>query len=374
MKTKISLILLAMGLASASAYAGTIETAPMPVSNDINVTAPDQSDMWSFGVTALLMQPIGGGLNYANSLDSATTNGETAGDISKNGVGQNYNWWFGADITYAFPGNGRDVMVAYEGMHSSNTNSTDSAVPRFDSITGGTSAGSLASPFRYSTNTLGSYNVDGGTFTDASGKVETNYDAGDLLFGQKLDVGSRVRLHPFAGVRYAHINLQGTGNYAGTYTTATSSRSPATTYDITEVGKLNSTFNGIGPRFGSDAQVNLGQGFSVRGRLGLSALIGTRDANNSFIDSYYGTTGATAGTLVATDAQSADTDSQTRVVPEIDGRLALAYTYAFDTDMALGVEAGWQAENYFNSSINANANTANFALQGPYARLQFDVA
>jgi hypothetical protein len=324
--------------------------------------------MWSFGVTALLMQPIGGTFDYADSLSSTTTGVNTVGSIDQNTVDQNYNWWFGADITYAFPGYGRDVMVAYEGMHSSNRNSTDSAVPR--SIGGGDiAAGSLASPFDYSTNPDGSYNTTGGTFTEASGKVETNYDAGDLLFGQKLDVGSRVRLHPFAGVRYAYINQKYTGNYAGTVSNP--DLPPSTTLGVTEVGQLNSTFNGIGPRFGSDAQVNLGQGFSVRGRLGLSALIGTRNADNSFVDSYFN---AAAGTLLATDTQSADTDSQTRVVPEIDGRLGLNYTYDFDTDMALGVEVGWQAENYFNSTIDVNGNSADFALQGPYARLQFDVA
>lgn len=343
-----------MGLASATAYAGTIDTAPMPVSNDINVTAPDQSGMWSFGATAVLMQSMGwSSTDYANSLSSnaSLTNPNAVGSIDQNTVDQNYNWWFGADISYAFPGNGRDVMLAYEGMHSTDENSTT------DNF--------LASPFRYSTNPFGSYNVDGGTFTGASGKIETNYDAGDLLFGQKLDVGSRIRLHPFAGIRYAHINIKGTGNYAGSFTTI-----GPTTFDITEEGQLDSTFNGIGPRFGSDAQVNLGQGFSVRGRLGLSALIGTRNADNSFVDSYYNA----AGTLIGTDAQSADTASQTVVVPEIDGRLGLNYTYDFNSNMALGVEAGWQAENYFNATIDVNGNASDFMLQGPYARLQLDVA
>ncbi len=362
MKTKISLMLL--GLVSASAYAGAIDATPMPVSNDINVTAPDQSGMWSFGGTAVLMQPIGGGFNYANSLSSATTDGNTAGNISKNAVGQNYNWWFGADVSYAFAGNGRDVMLAYEGMHSTNKNSADGDF--------------LTSPFVYSANTAanngnsiyknGSYNTNRGTFTSASGNAETNYDAGDLLFGQKLDVGSRVRLHPFAGLRYAYINHQNTGDYAGgSYTQS----SPSVTYNVTENAKLNSTFSGIGPRFGSDAQVNLSQGFSVRARLGLSALIGARKTDSSFVDSYYD---STTGVLAATDAQSADGGTQTRVVPEVDGRLGLAYTHDFSTNMAWGIEGGWQAENYFNSNVNVSGSTTNFALQGPYARVQLDVA
>lgn len=363
MKTKISLALLAMSLASASAYAGTIDTTPMPVSNDINVTAPEQSGTWSFGGTAVLMQPIGGGFNYANSLSSATTNGDTVGDSSKNAVGQNYNWWFGADISYAFAGNGRDVMLAYEGMHSTNKNSTNGDF--------------LTSPFVYSANTAanngnsvftnGSYNTNRGTFTWASGQAETNYDAVDLLFGQKLDVGTRVRLHPFAGLRYAYINHQNTGDYAGAYTQP----SPSVTYNVTEKAKLNSTFSGIGPRFGSDAQVNLSQGFSVRGRLGLSALIGSRKTDSSFIDSYYD---STTGALAATDAQSADGGTQARVVPEVDGRLGIAYTHGFSTNMAWGIETGWQVENYFNSNLNVSGSTANFALQGPYARMQLDVA
>ncbi|MBY0377969.1 MAG: hypothetical protein K2Q33_05355 [Gammaproteobacteria bacterium] len=364
MKTQISLVLLGLGLVYGSAYAGAM-AEPMPVSNDINVTAPDQNGMWSFGGTVVLMQPIGGGFNYANSLGSVTADGNTTGNIDRNAVGQTYNWWFGADISYAFPGNGRDVMLAYEGMHSTNENSTNGDF--------------LTSPFLYSANTAanngnsvfanGSYNNNGGTFTSASGKAETNYDAGDLLFGQKLDVGSRIRLHPFAGLRYAYINHKNTGDYAGG--SYTSGIVAPVTYDVTEHAKLNSTFNGIGPRFGSDAQVALGQGFSVRGRLGLSALIGSRKTDSSFIDSYYNTT---TGVLAATDAQSANLGSQTRVVPEIDGRLGLAYTRNFSSDMAWGIEAGWQAENYFNSNVNVSGNTTNFALQGPYARLQLDVS
>ena len=42
--------------------------------------------------------------------------------------------------------------------------------------------------------------------------------------------------------------------------------------------------------------------------------------------------------------------------------------------MALGVELGWQAENYFNAAVDVLGNSADFALQGPYARLQLDVA
>lgn len=87
-------------------------------------------------------------------------------------------------------------------------------------------------------------------------------------------------------------------------------------------------------------------------------------------------------------------ESETRVIPEIDGRLGLNYTYTFESNMALGLELGWQATNYFNvvtdqypvtaglfnsqfaSSVGNQHydSTSNFGLQGPYGRLQLDIA
>ena len=318
MKTKISLILLGLGLASASAYAGAVDTTPMPVSNDINVTVPDQSGMWSFGVNAVLLQPVSNDFTYFHTSTDSATNYQT--------VDQSYHWWFGADVTYAFPGNGRDVTLAYEGFHGSDSNSA------------------VALP-------LG-----------VEGKTDTSYDAGDLVFGQKLDVGQRIRLHPFVGVRYATIDVKNTAGY--TYFDADNKALGATT------GIQEGTFSGIGPRFGSDAQINLGQGFSIRGRLGLSALIGSSNPTLDYVTTDY-TTNTSA-------PYSINQDSSTRVVPELDGRLGLNYTYDFNSNMAMGVEAGWQAVNYFNAVAqtceDGSIDSSNFALQGPYARLQLDVA
>jgi hypothetical protein len=354
MKTKISLILLGLGLASAAAYAGTIDTTPMPVSNDINVTAPYQTGMWSFGATAVLMQPTNKAFTYADSTSANIDGNQVNFGSSHQTIDQGYHWWFGADITYAFPGNGRDMTLAYEGLHGNDTDSTSAN----DSLVTSTFSGL--------------------PYVNAEGKTETSYDAGDLTFGQKLDVGSRIRLHPFMGLRYARINTIDTGNY--------NSGDDLVSFpgfeDVSYAGesKLENTFTGIGPRFGSDAQINLGQGFSVRGRLGLSALIGS----NKVVNNGNFTIFNDAGDVDTTFAASNKNDSQTRVVPELDGRLGLNYTYDFDSSMALGVEAGWQATNYFNVTSDQYQtfpfagqhyeSTSNFGIQGPYARIQLDVA
>lgn len=357
MKAKISLVLLGLGLVSASAYAGMV-AEPMPVSNDINVTAPDQSGMWSFGGTVVLMQPTNKAFNYADTFEATGSGNQTNLDTDHHTVNEDYDWWFGADVTYAFPGNGRDVTLAYEGLHGTDTDHT--SAPDGSSLLGGSF---LTSSF------------SGLIYTDAKGETDTDYDAGDLVFGQKLDVGSRIRLHPFIGLRYAHIDLEDTGTYND------KGLDPDGDYFVGR-SKLENTFNGIGPRFGSDAQINLGQGFSVRGRLGLSALIGSRSVDAEGSLASYDVNNV--NTSVTT--RTIDNDSETRVIPEIDGRLGLNYTYDFDSNMALGFEAGWQATNYFNIAadqselaifgLNTGAyqNNSNFGIQGPYARLQLDVA
>jgi hypothetical protein len=324
--------------------------------------------MWSFGATAVLMQPTNKNFDYSDQLVgnfAASNDTSNAVSVQHNTVDEGYDWWFGADITYAFPGNGRDITLAYEGLHGTDT----------DSATTDT-FGALASSF------------SGQNYLTSEGETDTRYDAGDLVFGQKLDVGSRIRLHPFAGVRYAHINTEDTAVQSG----GQENNGNGGVLASSENDELNNTFNGIGPRFGTDAQVNLGQGFSIRGRLGLSALIGSHSIKAKASLTNYNPDGTVLA--VGAPAVTVADDSETRVIPEIDGRLGLNYTVDFNSNMALGFELGWQATNYFNvisdqpstTDIFSNGNgsgglpsthydkTSNFGLQGPYARVQLDVA
>ena len=354
MKKQFTLVLVGLGLVSGAALAAHADETPMPVSNDINMTAPDQAGMWSFGGTVVLLQPTNKAFHYADVNDYAIQSATSfSSDTEHQEVDQAYKWWFGADITYHYPGNGRDVMLAYEGLHGTETDHSG-IDPTIDTLTNGTD---LYSPF------------SGDPYADAKGKTETDYDAVDLVFGQKLDVGERIRIHPFMGVRYAHIDLQDTADYAGGYTYT--NIVPYIFTGNSEDVDTESEFNGVGPRFGSDAQINLGQGFSIRGRLGLSALIGTQEIK------YRDTITQPDGTVtVSSDHYDDDT---TRVIPEIDARLGLNYTHNCNSSIALGFEAGWQVTNYFNV-VQSNSfdddyrENADFGMQGPYARVQLDIA
>lgn len=317
---KITITLLAV-LGCASAFAAHADEAALPTTSNVNLVAPQQEGSWSFGVQANYFQP-NTDFNYAIEDTAATS-------TKVNSVNADYNWGWGADVTYHIPGDGRDVTLAFTQLNSSNSDSIE----------------------------------------DASAKVKSNYNSADLSFGQLIAIGDRVTLHPFAGLRYTNLNYKATAQYVST---------PAFgKYDeVVTSETLESKFQGIGPRLGSDAAVNLGGGFSVHGTLGVSMLIG------SMTPTLTGNTSKYIDTTEATSIDSnVDLSSSTRVVPEADAKLSAMYKMDFNDGYALGLEAGWQATNYFNAIQDSTTTTAgtmtqynDFFMQGPYARVQLDIA
>lgn len=96
MKTKISCLFLS--LICTSVYAANTDEAVLPLSNDINLTAPQQQQgNWSFGVTGGLME------------SSTNTN------VSNN-TGNN-NILAGGDVSYGFPNSSNDASLSYERGH-----------------------------------------------------------------------------------------------------------------------------------------------------------------------------------------------------------------------------------------------------------------
>ncbi len=76
-------------------------------------------------------------------------------------------------------------------------------------------------------------------------------------------------------------------------------------------------------------------------------------------------------------------DSYTAVVPELDAKLGLDYMHAFNPNTSMNIQVGYQVVNYFNAENNdfadsalANSvnNSSDFNYNGPYLRLQLNVA
>jgi hypothetical protein len=338
MVKKIAFALAAIGLSSAAfaGHPGDAVVAPIGV----NLIAPDSVGVWSVGLEALYMEPTNSSFQYAQVEDLSAP-----ASTSKNkSVSGDHEWGGTIDVDYMFPGNSRDVKLAYTHLDMDNGShvNVNSALQALDD------------PFGISPA------IDADS---ARGHSDYDYDAVDLVFGQWIRVCDRLDLHPFGGLRYASIDMKDKGTY--TFTSASE------TYGV---GRVKSDFDGIGPRAGLDAVVHVGSGVSFVGTIGTSLLVGDIDAK--FSDSAY-----VLGVLDA--GNSFKNSDDTRIVPEVDARLGINYTYNFDPATAFGVELGYQAVNYFDVADkdyfdalvpNTINNSEDFGYHGPYLRVQLSMA
>ncbi len=370
MTKKITLALITL-LSGFNVFAGHANEMELPTASGVNLIAPHQDGYWTFGAQANYFQP-NNDFNYAYGSFTTTTNGSpTINDIPSKtfAVGLDNDWGWGVDVTYHFPGEGRDVTLAFTQLNTSDSNSVDADDGEFTTLSPmGDGRGRI---LRQTT-----------TFTEAKGKVSTNYDAVDLTFGQLITVGRRVDLHPFAGLRYAYINYKASAEYLNIGPVINIERASSSALTVYSEGDqtIKSNFQGIGPRLGSDAAFNLGRGFSLKGTLGVSLLAGKVDASNDY-ENFTDDAQQVPTILTETTAEH-EVDTSTRVVPEADAKWAAAYHTYLDQGYSLGFELGYQVTNYFNAIANNTLDTTigtstqytDFFMQGPYARLQLDVA
>jgi len=338
MTKRITLALAMIGL-SATAFAGSPgDNMVAPAPTGINLVAPDSVGTWSFGLEALYME-AGQQFQYAavNTLDADDN------FTQKNkSVGNEFDWGVEGDISYMFPGSSRDVTLGYTYMNFDDSNH----------VSGPANIGAF----------INFPDVDS-DYDSAKAKSHQTLNQVDLTFGQLIRIGDRVDLHPFAGVRYADIDVKNDGDYTGTHV---GSIDP-----YTDEIDNDSEFQGAGPRAGFDGSVHLGSGFSIVGTMAGSLLVGDMSQKFRFIDA--------EGVDVATYKN----DSYTAIVPELDAKLGLDYNVAFNPNTSMDIQLGYQVVNYFNAAsqdaldsvfVNSNNNTDDFNYQGPYLRLQLNVA
>ncbi len=352
-------------LAGTSALAAQTDNS-MPMVSGVVLMAPHQEGSWSFGLQANYLEPE---TNY-NYLHTAldTPNFYPVEDSNRAyTVGSDYNWGWGADISYHFPGNGRDVNLAFTQLNTSQS----------DSVTEPTTSLQEISP---------RLPRDITTSGEHSAEVETNYNAADLTFGQLITVGQRLSLHPFAGLRYASIDYKAKARADDFYHADTTILPGVIVVDmrVTDEPTWESDFQGLGPRFGSDAGVNLGRGFSLRSTLGLSLLVGDIDVRGKqYHDELVGIQIFNPPPTITERTTNTDNkvETNTRVVPEADAKLSVMYKVDVNNGYSLGFEGGYQVTNYFDAVQNSVMSTqdtstqyTNYFIQGPYARVQLDVA
>lgn len=366
---QVSLALAALGL-SMSAYAAYPSDEVMPVAPPmVNVTIPQQIGSWTIGLEALYEESNNSDFHYGAS--QITTTAANIATVSRHTLktDMDNDWGGHIDLGYNFAGDGRYVKLGYTHL---TTNDSESTSRDSGTLLNGIGFGTVSAGVTPTVVTAINPNLTNfpNGWDSAEGKTEYEYDAVDLVFGQRFDFGQKVTLDAFGGLRYVSLELENSAEYRVAATGVTTSEQAFL--------DMKSEFQGIGPRAGMNAQVRLGSGFSLVGTFAGSLLVGEFDEHvRREQDVITVSTGAIASGTITNDR----TGDETRVVPELDARIGVNYTASFSPDTAVGIELGYEVVNYFDVNGNSQvsyADTAShkndFAMQGPYLRLQVDVA
>ncbi|MCX7118104.1 MAG: Lpg1974 family pore-forming outer membrane protein [Legionellales bacterium] len=316
---KTAVAVLAFG--SSAVFAGTMG----PVCTPGSVTVPCASSAWDFGVQALYLKPTYSGYPYQNSTVTVAANGDTL--ETYNAGPYNWGWGFKLEGSYHFS-TGNDLNLNW--YHLNHTTS------RVLDVIPGTE-------------------IDSAITT--TGSNQSRWDAVNLEFGQHAHFGEWKNIRFHGGVQFVSIRANAGLNI----------NEPAlTNVDLGGNIAANSDqkFNGFGPRIGADYWYNWGNGFAMYANGATGLYVGSQSFTNSLV--------------VVDDANLLPTltatGSATAVVPELEGKLGVKYTYAM-AQGDLSLDAGWMWVNYWDAlhtGIGGGlTKETNFAVNGPFVGLKW---
>jgi len=333
---KLSLALALLGLSSTAAYAGGID-----------YQEPEESGVFMIGLEALYVAPNGSDFLYALQMQQDSNNNSIGRSL---GVDSDYQFGYHIDVAYAMPGDGPDISLGYTRL---DTNDSESKA----GVSGSLFGNILGGPQAFLSSPSGSI---------ARAKTDYDYIDVDLLLGKEFVLQNRYHFHPFAGVRYADFESRDRAAY---------------TYNGSLVGtaEIRNEVNGVGPRAGLDAAMEISNGFSLVARAAGSLVYGNFDWK--LIVSNPGNASNAAGDAFTAQSQNVRNSDEHIVVPETDYRLGVNYTHEFSPDTSFAVELGYTSVRYYDvldknadRATNPVSSMSDWGFQGPYLRVQANIA
>lgn len=299
-----------LALSSSLSFAGTMGAACTPG----NVSVPCAATYWDLGIEALYLKPTYSGNQYWYNFLGYHTDG-TNNWFNKRQT--DWDWGFKLEGSYHF-GTGSDVSVNWIHLDEK----ANSPGITYTSL------------------------VSGNTLSFAYNRASVRWDVVNAELGQHADFGvfNDIRFH--AGVQYSNLRHN---EYA-----PLTNYNPTTQITQSSFNRTSQTFSGTGPRVGMDLSYHLMDSFSIYGKFAGALLAGNSKTNDTSTPTPY------------------SRSSTLEVIPEIEGKLGLAYTHALSQGHVT-IDAGYMMVNYFSVfELPGNTSTAtNLAFQGPYAGLKW---
>lgn len=303
-------------------------------------------DPWSFGVTALYLQPSFGGnglgyssfSNYSGNDDNGHFVGVNGASDHINNINPQWGWGFQLDGAYRF-NTKNDVNIQWYHLN----NNTNGYLP---------------------TGSVLSASDDG--FYAGRLQLAQYWDAVNLEMGHAIPFDENKIIHLHGGLSYANIKNTFT-NYPQLYPTS------APLFTTTDT----MTYNGVGPRIGADFGYTIWHGLGLYAKTAGSLLVGQTQQNISGFQNY---TNAIYGPQPYGTPNYSHSHNGV-VVTELEAKLGVKYDYQFAQGNVLSFDLGYLWINYLNAissytgvgivgtadgaSIGTNT-TANFDLNGLY--------
>jgi hypothetical protein len=357
---RLSLALATIGLSAATLHA----TAAF------NVTVPQLSGGLVVGATGLLLEPGAshGDLDYAsvNNNNSVGSNGQ----VQTKTVEPGFDLGFGVNLGYIFRNTGNDVNLSYWHL---NTNDSDAV-----NAPGGNNLNSINFPLNITNLNFAPPFTTPFSITHANSQADFRLNQVDLVLGQYINVGSRLELHPFAGLRYAGIKRTLSSNYSGFNPSASANLGGTGTVNVTTVLDTGvsayntvtetSDFDGIGPVAGINLELPITGGLGLQGAFSGALLVGDVDSKlQSNININTGNFSITfPGSppvaivfhgLPGNGQFSFESDSR-RIIPNMDASLGAYYRYTFSNQSDLTLGVNYQAAEYWNAVDRLKSNVS----------------
>jgi hypothetical protein len=332
--------------------------APMKDDNSLTVNIPDMNPGFEFNVSALYLQPIASNLGWSVTT---TVLPIPSPNWSVNVIAPDFSPGFNIGSRYFLLNPGTDVQLNWSHLHTSDADEV-SVDP----------SSQWVSPF----SQTGTPPTQTGQITGISllkvGNVRLvfNYDSVHLDMGKSINLGSNLQTRLFTGLSALFLKEEINSTFHGL------PNLPIFNFNNT------SSYNGIGPRLGLNNTYDIYHKIHLVGQLAGSVLYGKMQP------AQYKFTGTSMELILAginVNYEGLSNPGVNQLVPALDAKLGLSYTYLIKQTSQLTIELGYMGAVYFDalSSYETNTNVipidsgslstssakhthSNFSVGGPY--------
>lgn len=303
---------------------------------------------FEFSGSLLYLQPASSNLDYAiltSPLPVPTPN------WAIQSIHTDYSPAFNLGAKYIFADAAHDIKLSW-----SHFKSNDAAAVQADPL-------QFVAPFF-------EVGPNAASIRQARGHTKFDYDALNLDVGQLINYAQNMPIRLFGGVSGARLKQELVSVFQNNTPSTVSIRS------------LNaSKYSGVGPRIGVEGAFNVYHHVNLTGQLAGAVLVGKMQPNTH----YQSSSPTLAGLGIGINNQGIRKSSTNEVVPELDAKLGLNYSFPFNNTAVFTLEAGYMGAVYVNALTNYNPSSvvspsqlgtiavatmiktqSNFSVQGPY--------